>query len=339
VLGVDVRGAAPTRHRAWRSAHPLAWLLAHRLALGVLALVGVSILIFAGTMLLPGNAAYAVLGQTATPERLHALETQLHLDRSVVGQYTAWAGQVLHGDLGTSLVANESVSTLLRPRIENSIVLVVLAGIIATIIGSLLGAFAAGRRDGLLDHSLSVLFLGLTALPEFVVAIVLVMVFSTNVWHVLPAVSPIEPGASVLSSPRLLVLPVATLVVVVVPYIFRMTRGAVIEALESEYVEMAVLKGASRRRQLFAHALPNAAAPIIQVVGLNLLYLAGGIVVVEFVFNYPGVGQGLVNAVQARDIPMIQAVVLVLAAFYIAVNIATDVVALAASPRRRRART
>ena len=338
-LGVDVPVPVPVDPGSWRAAHPLTWLLVQRLAIGLLTLVGVSMLVFAATMLLPGNAAYAVLGQSATPERLAALEAQLHLDQSVVGQYTSWAGDLLRGDLGNSLVANRPVSDLLRPRIENSIVLVVFAGVIASVIGTLLGVLAAARRDGVLDHLLSVVFLTLTALPEFVVAIFLVMIFATNVWHILPAISPVPPGTSVFSTPDVLVLPVATLILVVIPYVFRMTRAAVIEALESEYVEMAVLKGASRRRRLFAHALPNAAAPIIQVVGLNLLYLAGGIVVIEFVFNYPGIGQGLVSAVQARDIPVIQAAVLVLAAFYIAVNIATDVVALLASPRRRRART
>jgi peptide/nickel transport system permease protein len=320
-------------------AHPLISLIVRRLLLGIVTLFGVSILIFIATVLLPGNAAYAVAGRGAPPARLHALEVQLHLNHTVIGQYLAWVGSLLHGNLGTSLAAQVPVTSLLGPRLENSLVLVVLAGAIAAVLGCLLGVLSAARRDSVLDHVMSVTFLGLTALPEFVVAIAVVMLFATTVWHVLPAVSVIAAGASVFDTPNILILPVASLVIIVLPYIFRMSRGAMIEALESEYAEMAVLKGASRRRLLLVHALPNAAPPILQVVGLNLLYLAGGIVVVETVFNYPGVGQGLVNAVAARDIPMIQASVLILAAFYIVVNITTDVLSLAASPRRRLSRS
>jgi len=217
----------------------------------------------------------------------------------------------------------------------NSAVLVLLAGVIGTLIGVGLGVLAAARRDSWLDHALSVGALAVTALPEFVVAMVLVVFFAALVWHLFPAVSVFPPGVAPWSSPSLLVLPVATLVIVIVPYTFRMMRAAMIDALESDYVEMARLKGLSRWRVLVVHALPNAIAPTIQVVGLNFLYLAGGVVVVEYMFNYPGLGQALVAAVSDRDIPQIQCIVLVLAAFYVAVNIATDVISLAASPRRR----
>jgi len=180
-----------------------------------------------------------------------------------------------------------------------------------------------------------VIALAVTALPEFGVAIALVMLFASLALHILPAVSFIPQGVSPWADPWLLVLPVATLVIVIVPYIFRMMRGAMIEALESDYVEMAKLKGAPRRRVLLVHALPNSIAPTIQVIGLNLLYLAGGIVVVEYVFAYPGLGAGLVESVSARALPMIQFITLVLAAFYVFMNILTDIVALLASPRRR----
>ena len=163
----------------------------------------------------------------------------------------------------------------------------------------------------------------------------LIILFATLVFHVLPAVSFVPPGTSAFQVPKLLILPVATLVIVTVPYLARMTRAATIEALESDYVEMARLKGASGKRVLFVHAFPNAVAPIAQVIGLNFLYLAGGIVVVEYVFAFPGIGQGLVNAVTDRDVPAIQLIVLLLAAFYIFMNIASDVVALAATPTRR----
>jgi peptide/nickel transport system permease protein len=227
------------------------------------------------------------------------------------------------------------VSTLVGGRILNSLVLVVLAGVIGTLIGVGLGVLAAARRDSVFDRILSVTSLAVTALPEFVVAVVLVIFFAAVVVHWFPAVSVFVPGTAPWSNPKELVLPVATLVIVVVPYVFRMMRASMIDALESDYVQMARLKGVPKWRVLFFHALPNAIAPTIQVIGLTFLYLAGGVVVVEYMFNYPGLGQALVSAVSDRDIPQIQAIVLVLAAFYIFVNILTDVISLAVSPRRR----
>ena len=225
--------------------------------------------------------------------------------------------------------------TLVGGRILNSAVLVVLAGVIGTVLGVGLGVLAAARRDSLLDHVLSVGALAITALPEFVVAVILIIVFAAVIWHLFPAVSVFVPGSAPWSNPAELVLPVATLVIVIVPYVFRMMRASMIDALESDYVQMAQLKGVPRWRILLVHALPNAIAPTIQVIGLNFLYLAGGVVVVEYMFNYPGLGQALVAAVSDRDIPQIQCIVLVLATFYVAVNIATDVISLAVSPRRR----
>jgi peptide/nickel transport system permease protein len=209
------------------------------------------------------------------------------------------------------------------------------SGVIASIAGVSLGVVAALRKDSLFDHASSVLALAVTSLPEFVVAITLIILFATVVWHVLPAVSLLGPGTYAWASPRELILPVATLVVVTVPYIIRMTRAAMVEALASDYVEMARLKGLPVRRVLVVHALPNAVAPVVQVLGLTFLYLAGGIVVVEYVFAFPGIGQSLVNAVTNRDVPVIQMIVLLLAGFYVGVNIIADVVALLATPRRR----
>ena len=318
-----------------RAAHPILELAIRRTLLGILTLFLVSILVFLATQVLPGNAAYAVLQNTATPARIRALEAQLHLNSPVTEQYWRWISGVLQGNLGTSLASGQSVSSLVGSRIANSAVLVVIAGLISTALGVVLGVWAAAQRDRWPDHALSLVALTLAALPEFVVAIVLIIIFSTMLLHVLPAVSIVPPGASPLSYPNLLILPVATLVLVTVPYTFRMARGATAEALESDYVEMATLKGMPRRRVLFVHALLNATAATIQVVGLNLLYLAGGIVVVEYVFNYPGLGQGLVSAVADRDIPVVQFIVLLLAGFYVFVNIASDVLALAVTPRRR----
>jgi peptide/nickel transport system permease protein len=318
-----------------RKPHPIRDLVIKRSLIGILTLVLVSILVFAATQILPGNAASAVLQNTATPARLHALEVQLGLNRPAVEQYWTWLTGALHGNFGTSLANGQPVGTLVGGRIVNSLILVVLAGVIGTLIGVGLGVLAAAWRDSLFDRVLSVTSLAVTALPEFVVAVVLVIFFAAVVVHWFPAVSVFVPGTAPWSNPKELVLPVATLVIVIVPYIFRMMRASMIDALESDYVQMAQLKGVPKWRVLFFHALPNAIAPTIQVIGLSFLYLAGGVVVVEYMFNYPGLGQALVSAVDDRDIPQIQAIVLVIAAFYIFVNILTDVIALAVSPRRR----
>jgi peptide/nickel transport system permease protein len=260
---------------------------------------------------------------------------QLHLNRSVFDQYGSWIGGILTGHPGKSLANGLPVWGIVGPAALNSAVLVAVSGVIATLVGVTLGVVAALRKDSLFDHASSVVALAVTSLPEFVVAITLIILFATVVWHVLPAVSLLAPGTYAWANPRELILPVATLVVVTVPYIIRMTRAAMVEALASDYVEMARLKGLPVRRVVVVHALPNAVAPVVQVLGLTFLYLAGGIVVVEYVFAYPGIGQSLVNAVTNRDVPVIQMIVLLLAGFYVFVNIIADVVALLATPRRR----
>lgn len=315
--------------------HPVLTLIGKRLGAGILTLLLVSVLVFFATEVLPGNAAYAVLGRTATQGTIRAMEARLHLNESVIQQYWHWLSHAVRADFGTSFASGGSVTGLVGPRLADSAVLVVLAGAISTVLGLGLGLLAVWRRDSWIDHVLSVVALAITALPEFVVGVGLVMLLSTIVLHLLPGVSTLAPGQSPFSDPWGLVLPVATLVLVTAPYLFRMSRGALVEALESDYVEMAELKGMSRRRVLLVHALVNSLAPSIQVVGLNLVYLAGGIVIVEYVFNYPGVGQGLVQAVSARDIPTIQFIVMVLATVYVLVNIVTDVLALLVTPRRR----
>jgi peptide/nickel transport system permease protein len=316
----------------------VAALIRRRLAIGVVTLFLVSVVVFLATEVLPGNAAYAILGHEATPARVRALEAVLHLNRGLFDQYWVWISGLFTGDLGRSLANGVPVWGYVEPRIINSAVLVFVAGVIGALVGVTLGAVAALRKNGWFDHVTSVVVLAVTSLPEFVVAIALIIVLSTVVWHVLPAVSLLAPGTYAWSQPELLVLPAATLVIVIVPYILRMMRAAMAETLESDYVEMARLKGVPERRVVLVHALPNAIAPTIQVIGLNFLYLAGGIVIVEDVFNFPGIGQGLVSAVNDRDIPVIQFIVLVLAAFYVVMNIVTDVIALLATPRRRIAR-
>jgi len=318
--------------------HPLVSLLIGRLGLGVFTLWVVTALIFLATNVLPGNAALAIAGRDATPERIAQIESQLGLDQSLLQQYWNWISGVFRGDLGVSLTSGMPVWQSVEPRLVNTAVLVVLAGVISTALGLWLGAIAAKRRGSTADYALSVSWLSVASLPEFVIGIVLVMVFSTLVVQWFPAVALIPENEWPWQEPQALVLPVASLVLVSIPYIFRMMRGAMIEALESEYVQTARLKGLRGRTVLWWHALPNALAPIIQSVALSFAFLAGGTVVIEYLFGYPGLGYGFVEAVNQRDLPVVQFITLLLAGFYILINIISDVIALLVSPRRRIAR-
>jgi peptide/nickel transport system permease protein len=300
-----------------------------------MTIVLIAILVYAATTVLPGDAATAILGQQATPARVHLLRDQLGLNAPVITRFLHWAGQALQGNFGNSLSLQAPVTSLVGVRMANSAILVGLVAVISTILGVVSGVFAAFRRDGVFDTVGSVIALIASSLPEFVVAIFVVMFLGVNVFQIFPAISLLPPGASILTAPNKLIMPVITLVIVVTPYVFRMSRGAMIEALDGDYVEFAKMKGVPLRRILFHHALPNALAPVIQVVGLNLLYLAGGIVLVETVFDYPGIGQLLVSSIQNRDVPMIQFIVLALAVFYVVLNVVTDVGVLLVTPRKR----
>jgi peptide/nickel transport system permease protein len=310
--------------------------LLRRVLLGLLTLFLVSLVVFAATQALPSDPARAILGRTATPDSLKALRAQLHLNHSAVYQYTHWLGGIFTGDLGNSLAARgEPVTTVLGKRLENSAFLVLIAGAISIPLSIVLGVLAARRRDGPLDQALSLTLLGFAALPEFVVGIALVLLFATRVSHVLPAVSLIPPEDAPWQHFKELVLPTLTLVLAVSPYVARIMRASMVEVLESDFVEMARLKGMPERHVLWRHAVPNAIAPAIQVIALNLAYLAGGIVVVEFVFAYPGIGSALVDGVSNRDLPVVQALAVLIAAVYVACNVLADVATILVSPRLR----
>jgi len=306
-----------------------------RILFGIITLFLVSIVIFAATQALPGDAARAILGRNATPESLATLRKQLNLDQPVLNQYFSWLGNFVSGNLGHSLVANEPVTKLIGKAIENSAFLMLLAGLVSVPLAILIGSVAARRRDRAFDHATSVGTLGLAALPEFVTAIALVVLFGTTVSHILPAVSLIPPDSPPWHHLEELILPVAALVLAVVPYITRIMRASMIEVLESDYVEMARLKGLGERTVLWRHALPNGIAPAIQVIALNLAYLAGGIVVVEFVFGYPGIGSAFVDAVSNRDVPTVQALAMLIAATYVVLNVCADIATILVSPRLR----
>jgi peptide/nickel transport system permease protein len=312
-------------------------LVLRRLALGVLTLWLVSLVVFAAVLALPGDAATAILGKEATPDRVAALRTQLHLEDPVVSQYLHWLGGVVTGDLGISAATQEPVGDLIGDRGVNSTFLVVVSAAVAVPLSLLIGVWAAVRRDRPLDHVVSTITLALAALPEFVIGIALILLFATSLLTILPAVSLLPPGAPAWESPDALVLPAATLVLSVMPYISRIMRGSMVEVLESEYVTMARLKGLSARRVIWRHALPNAIPPAIQVTALQLAWMAGGVVVVEFVFQYPGLGTLLVNAVANRDLPVVQALTMLTAAIYVGLNVLADVATILVTPKLRTA--
>jgi peptide/nickel transport system permease protein len=305
-----------------------------RLLLGLLVLFLVSVLVFVATQAL-GDPAQAILGRDATPDRVAALRAQLHLDQSRLGQYLTWAGGLLHGDFGTSLASRQPVSQLLGPRLVNSGVLVLLAAVISIPLSIAIGAWAALKREKAFDTITSNLMLVLAALPEFVVAVLLVIIFATTVLHVLPSISQIQPGQRPWDVPKELILPTATLVIVVSPYVARIMRASMVEVLESDYVEMARLKGLPERTVLMRHALPNAIGPVFQVIAINLAYLAGGIVIIEYVFAYAGVGSALQDAVVNHDVPVVQALAMLIAAVYVVVNLLADIATILVTPRLR----
>ena len=309
--------------------------VARRCLLGGLTLLVASLLIFAATQILPGDAAQAVLGRDATPARLAALREQLHLYLPAPLQYVRWLTGILHGDLGRSLANGQPVLELVGQRIVNTAFLLGVSAVVSIPLALVLGTLSAVRRDSLLDHATALASLGFAALPEFVVGIGLTVLFGTTVVQVFPPVFTLEPGQAVWSNLPGLILPAATLVLAVMPYLTRIMRGSMVEVMQSDYVEMARLEGLNPWTIVVTHAVPNALAPAAQVVALSLAYLAGGVVVVEYVFNYPGVGAGLIGAVSDRDIPVIQFLSLLLAAFYVTLNLIADVVSIFVTPRLR----
>lgn len=313
----------------------IAGFIVRRLLLGIVVLVAVSIIVFAATQALPGDPARAILGRSATPASLAALRLKLHLDRPVLDQYWTWVSGFFHGSLGTSLAAQEPVTKLLHDRIWNSAFLVLLSGAISIPLAVGLGAYSALKRDGVFDSGMSVLTLLLAALPDFVIGITLVMVFATLVFKLLPGVTIIAPGQQAWDNLSGMVLPVATLVIAVTPYIVRIMRASMIEVLESDYVEMARLKGLPERTVIIRHALPNALGPTFQVIAINLAYLAGGVIVVEYVFGYAGIGNAMVDAVNNRDMPVVQALAMLIAAIYVVLNVMADIATILVTPRMR----
>ncbi|MBI1384831.1 MAG: ABC transporter permease subunit [Rhizobiales bacterium] len=306
-----------------------------RLLAGVATLFLVSIIVFVGTEILPGDLADAILGQQATPEAVAALREQLGLDRPAYQRYLDWLGGVLTGDLGRSLASGREVSELISGRLERSLLLAAVAAAIAIPLSIGLGLLAALYEDRPADKGISIVTLALVSAPDFLIGYLLLSVLAVQFgWF--PALSRLTDTMSLGQQLHAIALPCLTLSLVVTAHTMRLTRTAVLSVMNQPYVEMAELKGASRRRVILHHALPNALSPIISIVMLTLAYLVVGIVVVEAVFNYSGMGRLMVDAVAKRDMPIVQACGLIFASIYVVLNMLADVFAILTNPRRRR---
>lgn len=309
-------------------------LILSRLALGVVTLFVVSALMFVGVELLPGDLAQQILGQSATAETLAAFRAELGLDLPAHIRYFEWVSGLAQGDLGQSLASGRAVSDLLATRLANTMFLAGYAAVIAVPIAVTLGLLAALWRNTLFDRSANIAALSAISMPEFFVAYLLILVFSVNLaWF--PTLARTDSVDGFLGQLHATFLPALTLILVVIAHMMRMTRAAIINVLAAPYIEMARLKGLPRWRVVLFHALPNAMAPIINVVAINLAYLIVGVVVVEVVFSYPGLGQLLVDAVSSRDFPVVQAVGLFFASTYILLNVAADILSILSNPRLR----
>lgn len=307
-------------------------LILQRLALGLLSLFAVSVIIFLAVGMLPGDIAQAMLGQSATPETVAAFRAQLGLDLPPFTRFAQWLLRLLHGDLGASLANQRPIAELIGARLGNTLSLAALAALVSVPTALGLGMLAALYRNSWFDRLLNTTALSAVSFPEFFVAYLLILVFSVKLgWF--PSLSNLAPDASFATILERSVLPVATLSLVVIAQMMRMTRASLINLLASPYIEMARLKGIRPSRIIWRHALPNALAPIVNVVALNLAYLVVGVVVVEVVFVYPGLGQLLVDSVSKRDIPVVQACSLIFAATYILLNTSADVLSIASNPR------
>lgn len=321
----------------WSRRFPLVAMMGRRLLAGVAMLLVVSALIFAGIQLLPGNAATAILGQSATPEAVKALNLQLGLDQPALARYFGWLGGIAQGDFGHSFTSRQSIAPVLGYRLENTLFLAGCTALIAVPLALLAGFLSVRYQGGWLDQLLSLFTRTAVALPEFFSGYLLILVFSITLYW-LPSNSSVSDGMPLAQRLHAVALPCITLVLAVLGHMSNMTRAALISAQNSAYVDTALLKGLSPAGILLRHVLPNAWGPIVNVIVLNLAYLMVGVVIVENVFVYPGVGQYMVDSISKRDVPVIQDCALVLAAIYILLNLLADVVALMANPRLRHPR-
>lgn len=309
-----------------------------RLGWGILTLWFVSVLVFAGTEILPGDVAAAILGQNATPESLAALRETLGLDVPAVQRYFGWLANFVRGDLGQSLTNRQPVAELLWPRFWNTMALAAYAAAVSLPLAVTLGILSAVWRGSVFDRAANVVALATVSLPEYFLGLLLILLLSVHT-GLLPSLADTYDGMGFLAWLKATTLPMIVLTLVTVAQVMRMTRTAVLGVMDQPYIEMNYLKGLPNSRVVLRHAVPNAAAPIINVIAFNIAYLITGVVLVEAVFNYNGLGRFMVDAVSKRDLPMVQGAAMVFAAAYILLNMMADIGAIALNPRLRHPRT
>ncbi len=307
-------------------------MVAQRLGLGCLTLLVVSLIIFLGVEALPGSPAEAILGQAATPENVAALEKQMGLDLPPHERYFKWLGGMVQGDFGVSIASGREISEFIGARFENTLFLALMAAFISVPLALALGILAALYRNSIYDRGVNIITLSSISFPEFFVAYILILFFAVKFgWF--PSLANVGTETPLWERVYSCILPATTLTLVVVAHMMRMTRAAIINLLASPYIEMANLKGMSRSRVILRHALPNAWAPVVNVIVINLAYLIVGVVIVEVVFVYPGLGQLIVDSVSKRDIPVVQACSLIFAATYVLLNLTADILSILTNPR------
>ena len=321
--------------------HPVTKTILQRLGLGFATLLVVSMIIFSSIEFLPGDFGEAILGQAALPETVAAFRAELGLDLPLHERYLDWLGGIMTGDMGNSFSGrgastggdrSRAVVELIGPRIENTLFLASMAAIIAVPLALFLGVTTALYRNSIYDRMVNGITLTTISFPEFFVAYILILIFS-SFFKVFPSLANISQDATFLEQAYLSALPAITLTLVIVAHMMRMTRAAIINLMASPYIEMAELKGISKSQIIIKHALPNAWAPIVNVIAFNLAYLVVGVVVVEVVFVYPGVGQLMVDAVTSRDVPVVQGCAIIFATTYILLNLLADIISIATNPR------
>ena len=317
--------------------HPVLRLVAQRLALGALLLLAASVLIFVGTQILPGDVAQSILGQSATPQSLANLRAELGLDVPAPVRYAHWLWSALHGDLGTALTNGQDIASAMGKRLGNTLFLAVTAAVIAVPSAILLGLIAVRYRGRWPDRLISTVTLATVSVPEFLLGYIAVYFLSVKL-RLFPSLATVYDSMSFGEKLYAISMPVLVLVLVVLGHMMRLTRAAILNVMQSAYVETAELKGLRPFTIIARHAFPNAIAPVVNVVMINLAYLVVGVVVVEVVFVYPGMGQYLVDHVAKRDVPVVQACGLVFAAVYIGLNLIADLVSILANPRLRHPR-
>ena len=307
-----------------------------RLGLGVLTLLLISLLIFLSVEALPGDLAETILGQQATAENVAAIRKELGLDLPAHTRYLNWLGGMLQGDFGNSLALKKPISGLIAPRLQNTLFLTLYTACIAVPLALILGMAASLFRNGYFDRISNATALSAISMPEFFIGYIMIYFFALSGYF--PSMANINPNTPFIDKLYVCFLPALTLTLVVTAHMMRMTRAAIINVLALPYIEMANLKGVKPRRVIVHHALPNAVAPIVCVVALNLAYLITGVVIVEIVFVFPGLGQLMVDGVKFRDVPVVQATALIFASAYVGLNLLADIISTITNPRLMRQR-